>query len=214
MDVVTGNLAFIAEGLLLTVELTVAAWLGAFAIGVVLAACRVSPVGPLRSAASAYVTFFRNTPLLVLFFLFFFGLPKIGLLFSPFATSVLVLSLYTAAFVGETVRSGLNTVALGQAEAARSLGLTFGQSLLIIVLPQALRSVVQPLGNLFIALTKNTSIASTISVFELTFVASRLITEFAQPLQTLIGIALAYLLLTYPSGLAVGALERRLAFKR
>ncbi len=214
MDVVAGNLAFIAEGLLLTLELTVAAWLGAFAIGIALAACRVSPVGPLRLAATAYVTFFRNTPLLVLFFLFFFGLPKIGLLYSPFATAVMVLSLYTGSFVGETVRSGVNTVALGQAEAARSLGLTFGQSLLIVVLPQALRSVIQPLGNLFIALTKNTSIASTISVFELTFVASRLITEFAQPLQTMIGIALAYLLLTYPSGLAVGALERRLAFER
>lgn len=214
MDVIVDNLGFIAEGLLVTVELTIAAWVGAFAIGVVLAACRVSPVGPLRFAATAYVTFFRNSPLLVLFFLFFFGLPKVGLLFSPFATAVMVLSLYTGAFVGETVRSGLNTVAGGQAEAARSLGLTFGQALLIVVLPQALRSVIQPLGNLFIALTKNTSIAFTISVVDLTAVASRLITDFAQPLPTLFGIALAYLMLTYPSGMAVGALERRLAFRR
>lgn len=214
MNVIVDNLGFIGEGMLLTVGLTIVAWAGAFAVGVILAACRVSPVQPLRVAATAYVTFFRNAPLLVLFFLFFFGLPKIGLLFPRFATAVLVLSLYTGAFVGETVRSGLNTVAGGQAEAARSLGLTFGQALIIVVLPQALRSVVQPLGNLFIALTKNTSIASTIAVVELTHVASRLITEFAQPLPTLVGIALAYLLLTYPSGLAVGAFERRLAFKR
>lgn len=214
MGVIIDNLGFIAAGLLVTVELTVAAWVGAFAIGVVLAACRVSPVGPLRIAATVYVTFFRNAPLLVLFFLFFFGLPKIGLLFSPFVTAVVVLSVYTGAFVGETVRSGLNTVAGGQAEAARALGLTFGQSLLIVVLPQALRSVVQPLGSLFIALTKNTSIASTISVVDLTAVSSRLITDFARPLPTLFGIALAYLLLTYPSGMAVGALERRLAVKR
>ncbi|MFN2557144.1 MAG: amino acid ABC transporter permease [Nitriliruptorales bacterium] len=214
MDVIVDNLGFIVGGMLVTVGLTILAWAGAFAIGVILAGCRASPVPPLRVAASAYVTFFRNTPLLVLFFLFFFGLPKIGLLYSPFATAVMVLSLYTGAFVGETVRSGLNTVAGGQAEAARSLGLTFGQSLLIVVLPQALRSVVQPLGNLFIALTKNTSVASTIAVVDLTHVASRLVTDYAQPLQTLIGIALAYLLLTYPSGLAVGVLERRLAFKR
>jgi glutamate transport system permease protein len=121
---------------------------------------------------------------------------------------------YTGAFVGETVRAGINTVAKGQAEAARSIGLTFTQLLRIVVLPQALRSVVAPLGNLFIALVKNSSIAYTISVVELTGVADRLTTETAKPLAVFSGAFVAYLVLTIPSGYVVGAIERRVAFKR
>lgn len=214
MGVVFDNLDLIVRGFLVTVALTALAWVGAFAIGSALAASRVSPVPPLRWAASAYVTVFRNVPLLVLFVLFFFGFPKIGVRYPPFVSAVIVLSVYTGAFVGETIRAGINTVARGQADAARALGLSFPQILTIVVLPQALRSVVQPLGNLFIALAKNTSIAFSIAVVELTGVASRLITEYAQPLPVLVGVAGAYLLITYPAGLAVGTLERRLGFVR
>ncbi|MDP9406120.1 MAG: amino acid ABC transporter permease [Actinomycetota bacterium] len=214
MDVVVDNLGFIFRGLVVTVRLTLLSWVGAFLIGVTLATCRVSPIPPLRGAAATYVTLVRNTPLLVLFFLFFFGFPKLGIQYPAFPSAVIVLAVYTGAFVGEAIRAGLNTVARGQAEAARSIGLTFPQVLAIVVLPQALRSVVAPLGNLFIALTKNSSVAFSISVVELTGVSSRLITRFAQPLPTLFGIAVGYLLLTYPSGLAFGALERRLAVRR
>lgn len=197
-----------------TLALTLASFALAFLVGIVVAGCRVSPVPPLRAAGALYVETFRNVPLPALFFLFFFGLPKVGLVYSPFVSSVVVLSVYTGAFLAETIRSGVNTVATGQAEAARAIGLTFPQVLGVVVLPQALRSVVAPVGNLFIALTKNSSIAFTISVRELTGVASQLITETAQPVPAFLGAAAAYLLLTIPSGLAFAALERRVAVRR
>lgn len=179
-----------------------------------MAACRVSPVAPLRAAGTVYIEVVRNIPLPVQFVIFFFGLPKIGIQYSPFVSSVIVLSVYTGAFVGETVRSGVNTVDRGQAEAARSIGLTFRQVLTIVVLPQALRTVVAPLGNLFIALIKNSSVAYAISVVELTGTADRLNTELARPVPIFLGAVVVYLVLTLPSGWAVGAIERRLAFKR
>ena len=186
----------------------------AFAVGLVVAAFRVSPVPPLRAAGTFYVETVRNTPLTVSMILFYFGLPKIGITYSAFWTAVIVLGAYTGSFVAETVRAGINSVAQGQAEAARAIGLTFPQVLRIVVLPQALRTVVAPLGSLFIALIKNSSVAAAISVIELTEVADRLNNETARAIPVFLGAAAAYLLLTLPSGFAVGALERRLAIRR
>ncbi len=214
MGLVLDNLSLYGEGMRTTVLLTVLSFAAAFVIGVVLAGFRVSPVAPLRAVGTTYVEIIRNTPLPVLFVLFFFGFPKIGIRYSTFASAVIVLSAYTGAFVGETVRSGINTVAAGQGEAARALGLTFPQVLWLIVLPQALRSVVGPLGNLFIALTKNSSVAVLISTVELTGVAERLNAASARPVAAFVGAGVAYLLLTIPAGLAFGALERRVAIKR
>jgi glutamate transport system permease protein len=179
-----------------------------------MAAWRVSPVGPLRLAGGAWVEVLRNTPLTVLFVLFFFGLPKVGVKYSVFVSAVIVLSAYTSALVCEVVRSGINAVSKGQGEAARSLGLTFPQTLASVVIPQALRTVVPPLGNLFIALTKNTSVASVISTLEIAHVADRLSNETAQPVPVLLGAGVAYLLLTLPSGFVFGWLERQVAVKR
>jgi glutamate transport system permease protein len=214
VHVVLDNLDVYRHGAWVTIQLTLLAFVIAFAIGVVIATFRVSPVPPLRAAGTAYVETFRNVPLAVQFVLFFFGLPKIGIKYSPFASAIIVLSIYTSAFVAETVRSGINTVAKGQVEAARAIGLTFGQVLRIVALPQALRSVVAPLGNLFIALIKNSSLAYTISVVELTGAADRLNTETAQPLAVFGGAFVFYLLLALPSGAIIGAIERRAAFKR
>lgn len=214
MDVVLDNLPLYWEGIRTTVGLTLLAFVAAFLLGIAVAACRVSPIPPLRAAGAFYVETVRNTPLTVLFALFFFGLPKVGVIYSPYASAVVVLAAYTAAFVAETVRAGVNTVAQGQAEAARSLGLTFPQVLGVIVLPQALRSVIAPLGSLFVALTKNTSIAYTISVVEISGAADRINTATARPIPVFVGAALAYLVLTLPSGFAIGALERRWAFRR
>jgi glutamate transport system permease protein len=197
-----------------TAWLTLCSFAVAMLIGVVVAACRVSPIPPLRLAAASYVETVRNTPLTVLFFLFFFGLTKVGVLYSPFVTAVIVLGGYTGAFVGETVRSGINAVATGQAEAARALGLSFPQTLGLVVLPQALRTVVAPLGSLFIALLKNSSIAFVISLQELTYRTDALAEDTAQKIPVFIGAAVAYLLLTIPSGFAFAALERRVAIKR
>ena len=214
MEVVLENLPRYWEGMRTTIGLTLLSFAAAFVFGTLVAASRVSPIPPLRAVAALYVEAFRNTPLAVLFVLFYFGLPQVGFRYSEFTTAVLVLSVYTAAFIAETVRSGINTVARGQAEAARSLGLTFPQVLGTIVMPQALRSVVAPLGSLFIALTKNTSVAFSISVIEISGVADRLNTDTARPIPVFIGAACAYLILTLPSGAIVGSLERRLAVRR
>ena len=156
----------------------------------------------------------RNCPLTVLFFLFWFGLPNAGVQFPRFASAVIVLAVYTGAFVAEAIRSGINTVGAGQAEAARSLGLTFTQVLGEVVLPQALRAVVAPLGNVFIALIKNSSIAYTISVVELTGQAQTLAIRTTEVLPVFGAAAVGYLVLTLPSGFAVGWLERKVAIKR
>ena len=195
-------------------SLTLLSFVAAVVVGTVVAAFRVGPVPPLRWAGATYVELVRNTPLAVHFIFFYFGLPKVGIRFGGFATAVFVLSMYTSAFVAETVRSGVNAVSSGQAEAARALGLTFPQVLGIVILPQAFRTVVAPLGSLFIALTKNSSVASIISVVELAEAADRLINDTAMPLAVSAGAAVAYLLLTLPSGWAVGVLERRVAIKR
>jgi ABC-type amino acid transport system permease subunit len=161
-----------------------------------------------------YVETVRNTPLTVLFVLFFFGLTKVGILYSPFTTSVIVLGGYTGAFVGEMLRSGINAVSQGQAEAARALGLTFPQVLRIVVLPQAFRTVVAPLGGLAIALIKNSSIASIIAVKELSFLTGQLGNDTARYVPVLLGAAVAYLLLTVPMGIAIEALNRKVAIRR
>jgi glutamate transport system permease protein len=214
VDVVFDNLDVFADGMRTTVSLTLLSYAVAFVIGIVVAACRVSPIPPLRVAGAFYVETVRNTPLTVLFVLFFFGLPKVGIIYEPFPTAIIVLGGYTGAFVAETVRSGINTVAVGQAEAARSLGLTFPQVLLLVILPQALRTVVAPLGSLFIALIKNSSIALVIAVKELVFLTDSLANETAQPIPIYLGAAAAYLMLTVPSGVVIGMIERRVAIKR
>lgn len=213
MSVVWDNLDVLFAGLRLTVALTLASFFFAFIIGLVLASCRVSPVPPLRWAATFYVETVRNTPLTVLMVLFYFGFPKIGIRYGEFRSAVVVLAVYTGAFLGEIIRSGINTVAAGQAEAARALGLSFPQVLGYVVLPQALRTVVAPIGSIFSALIRNTSVALAIAVHELVFVGNKLANDEAAP-GVYFGVAIAYLLLTIPTGLFFEALERRVAVRR
>ena len=214
MDVVVDNLDLFWKGMRVTVSLTLLSYAAAFVIGTVIAAFRVSPVPPLRAFGTFYVGTVRNTPLAVLMIGFLVGAGDIGIKYSFFYTAVVVLSAYTGAFIAEAIRSGVNAVSRGQGEAARSLGLTFPQVLWIIVLPQALRTVVAPLGSIFIALIKNSALAALISVDELGGTTEQLINETARPIPIFIGAAIAYLLLTIPSGLAVGVIERRVAIKR
>lgn len=197
-----------------TVVLTLASFAAALVIGTVVAAFRVSPVPTLRVAGAAWVEVLRNIPLTVLMLGFFFGFTKIDIRYGRFTTAIIVLAAYTSAFVAETVRAGINSVARGQAEAARSIGLTFPQSLRLVVLPQAIRTVVAPLGSVFIALIKNSSLASLIAVVELSDVADRISTDTARPIPAFLGAAVAYLLLALPSGAVVSRLERRAAIKR
>ena len=214
MGVLLDNLDAFGEGLRTTAALTIASYLVAVVLGTLVAAMRVSPVPPLRWLGTVWTEALRNIPLTVLFFVFFFGFTKIGVSYLPFISAVIVLGCYTSAFVAEAIRSGINSVAPGQAEAARALGLTFAQVLGTIVLPQALRTVVAPLGSLFVALIKNTSIAFTIAVVELTRVVKELASVTGEAIPLYLGAAVAYLLLALPSSALIGAIERKVAIRR
>jgi glutamate transport system permease protein len=173
-------------------------------------------VASLRWFGATYVELVRNVPLTILFFFFIFVAPQVGIRIPSFFISACVaLSVYTAAFVCEAVRSGINSVGVGQAEAARAVGLTFSQTLQLIVLPQAFRTVVPPLINIFIALTKNTSVAGGFAVTELFAVGRRLATSNpADVIPVLVGIAVCYLILTIPSGIIASWVERKVVFAR
>lgn len=215
MNAVLDNADLYWEGFRTTLSLALAAGVIALVIGTLLAALRVSPIPPLRMLGTAYVEIVRNTPLTVVFFFTVFVMPQLDIQIPFFASAVVALSIYTAAFVCEAVRSGINSVGPGQAEAARSVGLTFPQVLRHVVLPQALRSVVPPLVNVLIALAKNTSVAGGFFVAELFGVGKRLTNAFSgDVLAVLIGIAIGYLIITVPAGVLANRLERRLAVAR
>lgn len=209
MDAVLDNLDVFVEGFTTTVSLTLLAAVGALLLGTLIAAMRVSPVPPLRWAGTAYVHLTRNTPLTVVFFLVVFGLPEVDVKLPFFRFAVLALALYTAAFVAEAVRSGINSVAAGQAEASRSVGMTFSQTLRLVVLPQAFANIVPPLASIFIALLKNTSIASAFFVFEAIQAQNQLINSFGNSVIAIIVTAAAgYLVLALFASLLFGFLER------
>ncbi len=216
----------IVEAFWVTVQLTVYSAVGALILGTILAAMRLAPVPVLNLAGAGYVNVVRNTPLTLIILFCSFGLAQtLGITLtdpqsptsiadSNFRLAVLGLTAYTAAFVCETVRSGVNTVPLGQVEAARSLGLTFGQNLRMILLPQAFRSVVLPLGSVLIALTKNTTIASAIGVAEAALLMKEMIENTAALMTVGAIFAAGFLILTLPMGLVFGWLGKRWAVAR
>ena len=209
------NFELFKDAFLTTLSLSLLAGVLAVVLGTLLAAMRVSPITPLRGLSTFYVETFRNTPLTVVFFFMIFVLPQIDFVIGFFPGAVLSVGLYTAAFVCEAIRSGINAVSPGQAEAARAIGLTFGQSLREIVLPQAFRTVVPPLGSVLIAMVKNTSIAAGFSVTELSSLLPRLVNADAGDLLfVLLGVVIGYMLITLPMAYAVNRLERRVAILR
>lgn len=214
MSVLLDHLPEFWQGLVVTLQLTVASFIGAAVLGVLITAMRVGPVGVLRALGTAYVETFQNLPLLVLLVLAFFGLPEIGIKADPLTTAIVVISVYEAAYIAEALRSGVNAVGTGQGEAARALGLTFRQSLWHVILPQSLRTVVQPLGNILIALTMNTALAGAISVVDLTAAANRVNLLEAQPIPIFVGAGVMYALIASVIGVVTGRLERRLVMVR
>lgn len=204
-----------------TVQLAILSAIGATLVGTVIAILRVSPVPVLRGIGSAYVNTFRNTPLTVLMimsvlgFSFILGL-QIREDFSDNAYwwAVIMLSLYHAAFICEALRSGVNTVPAGQAEAARSIGLTFGQSLTEVLLPQAFRGAIAPLASTYIALIKNTTVAAVIGVSESAGVLAKITENEGGSLTLFLLFALIFVILTLPLGVFGTSLSRRLAVKR
>jgi glutamate transport system permease protein len=216
VDIIVDNIALYCDGLLTTLQICLYAAIGSLLLGTVIATFRVSPFPPLRATGTAWVTVFRNCPLTVVLFFCAFGLPELGINGAYFWFGITGLVLYTSAFACEAVRSGINAVAPGQAEAARAVGLTFTQSLRDIVLPQALRSVVPPLGSVIIAMIKNSAIVGAFGVgVDLFSVQARLTSAQGLALiPVLLGVAAGYLIITIPAGLALGAIERRVTVVR
>ncbi|GHF82486.1 amino acid ABC transporter permease [Streptomyces filamentosus] len=206
-----------------TAQLALYSAIGSLIWGTALVAMRVSPVPLMRGFGTAYVNLVRNTPLTVVIVACSFGLNQTlqvtlgGDTFEQigFRLAVLGLTAYTGTFVCEALRSGINTVPAGQAEAARALGMSFTQVLTLVILPQAFRAAITPLANVLIALTKNTTVAAAISAAEAAFLMKAMIENEADALFVIFGIfAFGFIVLTLPTGLFLGWAAKRLAVKR
>ncbi len=214
MDVLVDNWDLFSRGFLTTLQLLVVSGVLSLVFGVLLAAMRVSPVPAMRRTGAGYVTLLRNTPLTLVFFLVVFGFPALGIDISFFARAVVSLSAYTAAFVCEAVRAGINTVHVGQAEAARALGMGFTQTLRHVVLPQAVRSVLPPIASVVIALAKNTTVAAGFSVLEAGAIRAYLSERGESVVAGLLWVAFGFLLVVIPLSLLQRRLEARWAVAR
>jgi glutamate transport system permease protein len=214
MQALIDNLDPLLRALGTTVMITLVAGVAALVLGILVTIARVSPVPVLRGAAFVYVQFFVNVPLLALLLLAVFALPDAGLIMPLTTTAVVVLAVYEAAYVAEAVRSGVNTIPPGQLEAARALGLRLQQILRLVVVPQALRAVVQPLGNVMIALVMNSALAATVGVVELTSAVNKVNLVEAQPIPIFAGAGLVYMAIALAIGLAAGRIEKKVAISR
>jgi glutamate transport system permease protein len=215
MDAIIESTPLYLEGLLATLQLLLISGVSAFVVGVLVAAMRISPIPTLRTFATVYTEILRNIPLLLVLFFCAFVLPLLGVDLDFFALACIGLTAYTSPFVAEAVRSGVNGVPIGQAEAARSIGLNFGQTVSLVVLPQAVRMVIPPLINVFIALTKNTSVAGIFFVVELFGAANRAARDHSDAvILVLLYAAVLYLVITIPLGQIAGRIEKKVAVLR
>jgi glutamate transport system permease protein len=197
-----------------TLLVFVLAGVGSIILGTLVTVARVSPIPLLRAAAFAYVQFFLNVPLLALLIIAVFALPDAGVIGPLLPTAIITLAVYEAAYVAEAVRSGVNTIAVGQLEAARALGFTQTQTLSLVVVPQALRAVVQPIANVMIALVMNTALLAAVGIVEITAATNVLNQQLAQPIPIYTGSGLVYMIIALAVGLAAGWVERKVAIKR
>ncbi|HDR47191.1 MAG TPA: amino acid ABC transporter permease [Geoalkalibacter subterraneus] len=200
---------FLLKGALLTLQISAVSLVLGLAVGLVAALCILSRNPLLQWPARFYVWIVRATPLLVQLFLIYFGLPQFGVDFSPFWSGVLALALNTGAYNAETIRAGILAVPKGQIEAARSLGMGPSLTMRRIVLPQAVRMIIPPLGNNFVILIKDTSLVSTITLVELTLTAQRLIGSTYKPFEMYLMAALLYAVLTTTADFLLRQFERR-----
>ncbi|WP_330269983.1 amino acid ABC transporter permease [Lentzea sp. NBC_00516] len=215
MSVLTNNLDLFLRAFGQTLQLFAVSAVLSLVLGTLLAALRVSPVPVFRGVGTTYVTVVRNTPLTLVFVFFVFAYPLLEILkIDEYTAAVVALTLYTAAFVCEVVRSGINTVPVGQAEASRALGLTFTQMLGSVVLPQALRSVVPPMTSTMIALLKNTTVASGFAVFQAGNIREQLSDQGDNVLVGLVWVAIGFVILVMPLTYVQQVFEKRWSVAR
>lgn len=235
MNILVERWELFASGFWVTFQLCLLTAIGALLLGTVVAVLRISPAPPLRALGTAYVTVFRNVPLTVVMIFSAFALPTLGtnadFLRIPgldrivtrlgtdvpyFRFALIALTVYTAAFVCEALRAGINAVPAGQAEAARSLGLTFTQNLRYIVLPQSWKAAIVPLGSVIIAMIKNSALAGFFGVVgDLSSTADVLTSAGGEDINPVfLGISIGYLIMTVPLGLLLDRIEKRRAVTR
>jgi glutamate transport system permease protein len=199
VDVIFGNLDLWGEAIGNTLLVFVFGGIIALVLGLIVGAMRVAPVPVARAVGTAYVNIIRNTPLTLVFFFFVFGYPVLGLpKLSNTVLGILAIGIYTATYVAETLRAGISTVSVGQAEAARAIGLPFGQVMTLVVLPQAFRSVVPPMMSVFIALLKNTTVAAGFSIGELAALRATINDSHdrpGSPMEVLLWVAVVFVVL-------------------
>ena len=216
VDTLTENFDEFLRGFGTTVELVVVSFVIAMTVGTLIAAFRVAPNPWLQRIGGLYVEAFRNVPLLVLIFIAYPGLRRAGVEISAFAAGVLSLGLYTAAYVAEAIRSGVFSVSKGQIEASLSLGFTYPETLRRIVLPQAFRIVIAPLGSLTIAMIKNSAIigVSLLALPDLLKQARIVQARTFETNETFFWAAVGYLILTVSATFVFRFLEQRFAIRR
>jgi His/Glu/Gln/Arg/opine family amino acid ABC transporter permease subunit len=185
----------LARGAVVTIEIAVAAGILATILGFTLGLASLSGSKVLQATIGGFVDFVRGTPLLIQIFLIFFALPVIGVRFNEITAGIIALALNTGGYIAETVRGAVGSIERGQTEAAQSIGMVRGQILFWILLPQALRPIVPPLTNELITMTKNTSLLSVISVYELTRAGQAIVSVYFVPFEIYVLLALYYYVL-------------------
>ncbi|MBK6007239.1 amino acid ABC transporter permease [Ramlibacter ginsenosidimutans] len=199
------------HGALVTVEITAVSLLLGCVLGLLIGIGRLDPRRRIvYSLCTAYVAAIRGTPLLVQLFIWFFGLPQFGIMLPAFACGMVGLGIYSAAYVSEIVRGAIQSVDRGQMEAARSIGLSAGQAMRSVILPQAIVRMIPPLGNEFIALIKNSALVSLLTIHDLMHEGQKIISVSYRSLEVYLAIAVIYFILTGLTTLALGRLEVRL----
>ncbi|XZF74888.1 amino acid ABC transporter permease [Bacillus sp. AL-1R] len=205
-SILTEHMEYFLEGLRVTILTSLIALLCSFILGTIIAVMRIAPIKPLNWLGSVYVEFIRNIPVLVIvFFTYLAGS------FSGMIAGTIGLTIYTAAFISEAIRAGILSVPKGQIEAARSTGLSYGQAMRLIILPQAIKIVIPPLGNQFLNLVKNSSLLAVVAGGDLMYQGDLISAMTYVTFDTYIFVALFYLVLTIPLSIGVGYLEKRLA---
>ncbi|MFS0764226.1 amino acid ABC transporter permease [Peribacillus phoenicis] len=205
-SILTENLDMYLLGFKNTIMSSLVALIASLILGVLIAIMRIAPIKPLNWLGTAYVEFIRNIPLLIITFFFFLGLKLSGLY-----AGTLALTIYTSSFIAEAIRAGILSVPKGQMEAARSSGLTYGQAMRFVILPQAVKIVIPPLGNQFINLVKNSSILAVVAGLDLMYHGDLISSRTFVVFDVYIFVAAFYLVLTIPLSFGVGYLEKRLA---
>ncbi|XRG76987.1 amino acid ABC transporter permease [Rossellomorea sp. GAMAL-10_SWC] len=205
-SILTDHMEYFLEGLRVTILTSLIALLCSFILGTIIAVMRIAPIKPLNWLGSVYVEFIRNIPVLVVvFFTYLAGS------FSGMVAGTIGLTIYTAAFIAEAIRAGILSVPKGQMEAARSTGLSYGQAMRLIILPQSIKIVIPPLGNQFLNLVKNSSLLAVVAGGDLMYQGDLISAMTYVTFDTYIFVALFYLVLTIPLSVGVGYLEKRLA---